>query len=249
MNIESDPSVFSVVIPLIPQHDFELKRLFRTLASEQHLIGEVILCRSETTRSEGEVLRKFTKYARTAGFTKKLITTCVPEVARDGTNRNRGWEIASSPLIAFIDADDLYATCRLSQIFSIFESTPVDAVVHDYSSRGVLNSTKTLNKVADSISVKVKKNTSGGLYLTDLSDKELKLHYAHMTVRNEIRKSLLYTNKFPGADLEFAINLVTKGFNVQYIPSELSAWNRKRSVRYVIRLYKMRILRIFQKSV
>jgi len=236
-------SKFTVVIPLIPQHDFEIKRILKLLAYEQNLIKRVIICRSETKDSGRAARNRYKKYAESVGFLKEIYVDCVKNVARDGTNRNRGWLSADTEFVAFLDADDLYSKNRLSVILESFRNYKADAIVHNYNSIGgvssdfeFLGATK-----SDNPKVAIGKKSDSNDYLADVNGNELKVHFAHITVRNEIKEKLMFTDMFPGADWEFATSLVKLGYEMRYIDAELSSWNRKRSARYLFRVYKMRL--------
>jgi glycosyltransferase involved in cell wall biosynthesis len=234
---------FTVVVPLIPQHDFEIRRILKLLANEQNLIKQVIICRSETKDSGRAARKKYKKYAESVGFLKEISVDCVKSVARDGTNRNRGWLSADTEFVAFLDADDLYSKDRLSVILESFRNYKADAIVHNYNSTGGVSSDfefLTANK-SNSSKVVLGKKFDANDYLADINGNELKVHFAHITVRNEIKDKLMFTDRFPGADWEFATSLVELGYEMRYIDAELSAWNRKRSSRYLIRIYKMRL--------
>jgi glycosyltransferase involved in cell wall biosynthesis len=242
-----DNPIFTIVIPLIPQHDFEIKRILKLLTNEQHLIKEVIICRSETKGSTPRVRKRYLNYAKSVGFVKEIKIDTVKSVARDGTNRNRGWKSATSKYVAFMDADDLYSVGRLSILLELFNSSNADGILHSYGSLSSPDEIFDLTK-HPAKKVLVKKDENGVDYLVDMFGNELKVHFAHITVRNEVKDSLMFTDRFPGADWEFATQLVSRGFNVEYLSQELSAWSRNRSIRYKVRLYRMRLLRRFVKS-
>lgn len=234
---------FTVIIPLIPQHDFEIKRILKILVSEQDLIKQVIICRSET-RDLGEAAKKkYSRDAKSVGFKKEIIVDSVRGVARDGTNRNRGWHKVNTEFVAFMDADDLYSTNRLSLILETFRTTDADVVVHNYNSTGNNSSNfENLNAFQlKNCKVFLEKKDNSSDFLADMDGNALKVHFAHICVRNEIRNRLMFTDRFPGADWEFATSLVALGIEMRFIDAELSAWNRKRSVRYLVRIYKMRL--------
>ena len=239
---KSQISPFTVVIPLIPQHDQEIKRILRLLANEQNLIQEVIICRSESRTSNSKIERKFLKFAKGAEFLKEIKVDCVRNIARDGTNRNRGWAQASSEYVAFMDADDLYSQNRLSVLLNLFTVSKADAIVHNYNSDG---SPKSINpeEIPKSRRVELKNDLDGQAYMVDYLENELKVHYAHITVRNDLKSKIMFTDRFPGADWQFAVGVVKSGFDLEYVNEELSAWSRKRSIRYIIRIYRMRFVK------
>jgi glycosyltransferase involved in cell wall biosynthesis len=247
MSSQSNNPIFTVVIPLIPQHDFEIKRILKLLANEQYLIERVIICRSETKGSESRIKKKYQQYAKSIGFKKEIVVNSVKHVARDGTNRNRGWQLATTKYVAFMDADDLYSETRLSTLLRFFDLTGADALLHNYSSLDSPNETNSQIK-CENTKIVLEKDEAGMDYLSDTEGNVLKIHFAHITVRNDIKDFLMFTDRFPGADWEFATQLVSRGLNVQYLTQELSAWSRNRSIRYKLRLYRMRLSKRFTKS-
>jgi len=232
---------FTVVIPLIPQHDLEIKRILKLLANEQNLIHQVIICRSETKGSISKIERRFQKYARQVAFYKEIKVDCVKEVARDGTNRNRGWKRALSEYVVFIDADDLYSPTRLMILLDLFLLNQPDAIVHNYSADGSPSEINIL-KTQNLKNVRRDNDTEGYAYLADEAGNKLKVHFAHITVRNELKNILMFTDRFPGADWEFAVGVVDSGSRMIYLNEELSAWSRKRSFRYIVRIYRMKLM-------
>jgi hypothetical protein len=238
VNIHESPP-FTIVVPLIPQHDNQIIGLLKTLVKEQNLIEEIIFCRSETKGSVSHLTRKIQKQAKSVGFKKNIRLDCVSTIARDGTNRNRGWNLALSRFVAFMDADDLYSDNRLSKLLQALETSGADAVVHNYNSTGTLTFR---NSLTMGITVQVKSETDGSYCLADNLGNPLKVHHAHITVKNSVKKEVMFTNRFPGADTEFAIGIVNKGMSMVYLKEELSTWNRHRSLRYMIRLYKLRAI-------
>ena len=240
-------SKFSIVIPLIPAHDRELKRLFNVLACEVELIKEVIICRSETKSKEHEKrIKFFQKLAKRSRLDVPIIFSPVSGVARDGTNRNRGWDLSSGKYVAFIDADDLYSKNRLTILDKIFEQYGFQAVIHNYSETGEVVSPLTL--LAQNIDahqvVFPKSVDTEDLKVSLRSEKSgsIRIHHAHLTLVNDKSITARYKDIFPGADTEFCKRLVVNNKKVGYVDLQLSSWNRRRNLRYKIRLVKHRLL-------
>lgn len=239
---------FTVVIPLIPLHDRELKRIFKTLATEAHLVQEVIICRSESKMSNSQAIQsKFENWARKAGLKVPITCSLTADQAYDGTNRNRGWLIAESPFVAFIDADDDYRKDRLTLLLSTFKRTNCDAILHNYEEDAALwPAEKGLEFSTSSgpIQAYLLGTEDPGDLSVPISDGDgrvLQIHHAHASVRTEVAARAMYTGIFPGADTELCKKLILAGLNVQYMNEKLSNWNRKRSLRYRLRLFKKRL--------
>ena len=236
---------FSVVIPLIPAHDRELKRIFRGLALESGLISEVIIARSETQNlSVGFVRIKYWIYAKLSHLNVPIVLSVVSAQAYDGTNRNRGWLISKSDVVAFMDADDLYVENRLQILSQVFTDPQVNSVVHSYSDEDLF-SMKIQSRRDDFWRIRVKQEDRIQLdnELVDLAGNPIKVHHALITVRNSVKEKVMFTDIFPGADKIFCLELANRGL-LHYTPLELSNWNRKRSLRYLMRLLKSKLRRV-----
>jgi hypothetical protein len=234
---------FSIVIPLVPDHDSELRRLFGTLAYEDDLIEEIIICRSETSiKSHPRIEAKFRKYARKAGLTAVIELDSIPEQAWDGPNRNRGIERARGELIAFIDADDFYQLNRLHTILKAFEASSCDAVLHNYElDPKQWNPSAQAIPIFNESTLEILSYTGPQDLITPIVSENgdtVAIHHAHLSVRTKSIKGLRYTARFPGADTEYCKKLILESLYIAYSPAKLSFWNRKRSVRYKFRLLK-----------
>lgn len=246
--IEND--IVTIVIPLIPQHDFEIKNILKTLVGESDLVAEVIICRSESVGFESQILGKFNKMASEVKFLKPIRVSSVLEVARDGTNRNRGWKMVKSKYTAFIDADDDYHPSRIEKLVQILECSNADAVLHNYKSDGSFENMDDDRKIPVFHKIFLKEGPEENTLRQFIDEKgnELRMHFAHLTVKTDLRETLQFSSRFPGADWEMANKIVENGYEMVYSPEELSAWKRDRSLRYRFRLFRMAMLRFLKQS-
>lgn len=234
---------FTVIIPLIPQHDQLLKKILLDLSAEEDLIHEIIVSRSESFLPRFILEAKFNNWAKKLDMRTKIRVSSVRTKAADGSNRARAWEMASTTYVAFMDADDRYAKNRLSIILKIFTDTNCDGVIHNYfEDDSSFDHTESRDSLAF-ITQLSPPRTSGEEFgtITDVMGRSLPLHYAHLSVKNKLRESINYSDRFPGADIEFCQKILTSGRLLYYTPVKLSKWSRNRSFRYKLRLIRNRL--------
>jgi len=240
----------SVVIPLIPHHDYELRRLFRELSDDANLIKEVIICRSETWKSFSKlVTRRYLKWANEVGLDSEIIMSNVREVAADGVNRNRGWKIAKGEFIVFLDADDSYSKHRVSAVIETLQESGSDMLLHNYSLEGEdLAEIPTKYNVLPFSRLKSQNFSSPIEMLRPIRDEfgnEVQIHHAHISIRNSINtRKIEFLDLFPGADTDFCKRMVASENECIYSPLKLSKWSRKRTFRYKVRLFRKKIKRV-----
>jgi glycosyltransferase involved in cell wall biosynthesis len=120
-NIDSRIPV-SVVIPCFCCAD-TIERALSSVAEQTALPVEVILV-EDASPDEGKTLNALRFMASRYGdfFGIKIIALTVNGGA--GTARNRGWEVASQPYIAFLDADDSWHPDKLRRQYAYMAAHP-----------------------------------------------------------------------------------------------------------------------------
>lgn len=233
----------TVIVPLIPEHDREIHQLMRYLKSQEKHVTELIVCRSETPEQRhAEVLGKYTKWAVKLDLSFSIELNSTSTKAYDGTNRNRGIEKAKSDILICLDADDAYAENMIETIISTFETTNCDVILHNFTyNKNEIDLDK--NEEIKLQELTYPESASlldfGTPIRTTLDSKEPQIHHAHVSFRKS-RVQERYTDIFPGADTEFCKRLIRNGKKTLYIDKKISFWNRKRSLRYKLRLAKIK---------
>lgn len=227
---------YSVVIPLIPQHDREMGRIFHELRQSRELLEEIIICRSESLIAQRRIKKRMLRLAKRSGINSEIVKfSFVSKKATAGENRNRGWNLATGSHVAFMDADDSYATYRLSIIDKFLVSSGGAAAVHNIGEhfQDTLNFEPEMGNVR-----KIQLDDSGNF---SAGGTVVAFHYAHLTLETSLRDKYQYTDIFPGEDLELVKRMTVDGVAISHFGVELSHWNRKRSFRYEIRRLRKRI--------
>jgi len=260
---------FSLVVPLIPAHDEKLLRLFENLSQASHMFKEIIIARSETRIADiYQITEKIEKLRQNTGILCPVLLSPSTDRCLAGENRNRGWQLAASKWVCFLDADDLYLPEKFNFQREVIENIPnVNMILHDFYFESELDKltlpkanhfelaklvhnqeiafetfgldTFAINSVSENTNIRI----PGGL----------NVHHAHVTVRNEIRSSIKFQNKPRGEDGIFCQDVLKYIGGVIYIPVKLSVYVESdsslalysgpiRKIRRSIKLFVFRIM-------
>jgi glycosyltransferase involved in cell wall biosynthesis len=226
----------SVVIPIIPKHHRYLPSLILNLASGSVQPTEIIISGSSQTPESCEYLNQI---ATSSPTPIKIVTS--PELLPPGSNRNTGWEIASSDYVTFCDADDTYSRTRLEVLQSIAYATDADLILHNYSRlkpRWYLDILPRSNNLLSEKEIYSSTFPNGlrlveselgisgdtNLLLPKGSCKSWRIPHGHATVKRNLASR--YGLKFSGEDGQFCRDILFNGKRVIYTPTKLSNYDR-----------------------
>ncbi len=240
--------LFSIVIPLVPQHDSYFFGFLSELFKSAENVGEVIASRSS---GNSEDMIKFDeKLAELRSSSGNLFPVRVLHSTDNllaGENRNRAWDVAEYDYVVFCDADDSYSPYRLKMLEDAIERFQPDLIVHDYfsGSRPVEYEYQEPDKLEYVLSSEIfeatflgkpRKRASEGKYSGDTNirvpfklDNHVKIHHAHSCVRTSLRKDFRFGDTFRAEDGQFCRDILESNRRVIYIPWELSTWIYSRS--------------------
>lgn len=238
-----EPTLSAVVI-VVPQHERFLKRLLRNLNVTRQRFDEVIVVASGFGHSIARV--------------RKLVSLEYPSaivlprpLGSAGSNRNAGVRVASSELVAFLDADDAYALERNEMIRGVFAETKADYFIHsfmpftDYQSvfsrlenvrsfeaKELLSNDDLLAYTFPEGYRDRSVEISGTAQTTNLmwsrEAQSFEVHHAHCTVRRDVFESLEFHEVFGvrNEDGVFARDVLEAGFRVLVSSAVLSGYQQ-----------------------
>lgn len=231
--------LFSVIIPIIPNHFRYITKLLKELAGESNYIGEVLICASSVSETSRKYLEEIVGKS-SGSLSIRIIATS--EYRSAGENRNVGWKYAKFDYLSFLDADDIYHPQRLSLISKVLNLQDVDALVHDYyrlMPRAIFAKTLIANfEVTDTASLQ-RSNMSrmknilppGDIYSgqsnlelpSNLKEKS-RVHHGHLIVRRSI--PVRYSSRRAGEDGELVVEILKNDYRLIYINAKLSIYDR-----------------------
>ena len=233
--------MFSIVVPLVKDHDAYIPNLFATLSIERELVTEIIIARSQLPRDQKEQFARYIKAcASNAGLIGKEVIVESESKQNAAQNRNLGGIQAKSDWICFLDADDEYSEFRLSYLSQIIEThSEANLILHSYTYQNELsNWPMPTNFERDKY--KISKEIQKFVVASDQNDTNLKvpvegsgfnrIHHGHITVKNEAFRKTKFQVDQPGKEDGIFCNSVLREFgSAYYLPTALSVYNIERS--------------------
>lgn len=246
--------MFSIVVPLVKDHDAYVPKLFAALSIERELVTEIIIARSQLPGDQNE---QFERYIKTCASNAKLIgkEVIIKSESKQNAaqNRNVGGIQAKSDWICFLDADDEYSKYRLRYLSEIIKiHSEANLILHSYTYKNELSNWPMPTNFEKN-KYKISKEIQKFLVAKDQKDTNLKvpvqgsglnrIHHGHITVKNEAFRKIRFQVDQPGKEDGIFCNSVLKEFgSAYYLPIALSIYNIERSATN-----KSPLRKIFQK--
>lgn len=184
----------SIIIPTYPPHFHKIDNLICNIISQTNYPEEVIICASECSQEDGDILKENLNDKFRPNF--KIIVSTTINKNNPAENRNRGISISKNKYIMNLDCDD-FSHCRKIEIMNyIIQKYPnVDLICHNYILNNIPNY-ETLNFNIDITNLKIyndvdkyKKDTLNMLKLkpncTNMNIENKWIHHAHIVFNKE----------------------------------------------------------------
>jgi glycosyltransferase involved in cell wall biosynthesis len=233
------PKAFSIVVPVVEQHDKFLSALISRLGKEAHLIEEIIICRSGLDESKRD---QYTSWLTQITIDQREVIPIFLESSRKqrnaGSNRNIGAQRAKSDWIAFIDADDVYSQERLSILNNIIEkNSGANLILHSYTYQTELDEYP-LIQVNQQTSFELILNEAlydenfGRTYSEENTNIKVpvsaggrsRVHHGHVTVRRSVFNKIQYPTDGVAEDGKFCRRVLQELGGVIYLALPLSIY-------------------------
>lgn len=111
---------FSIVIPVYNAERTIIRALESCIAQE-YLPEEIILV---DDRGNDNAMKLVTNWIKTYKGKVEIIVYSMPRNSGPSAARNRGWNMAGSDYISFLDADDYFAIDKLKRVHDVLKKNP-----------------------------------------------------------------------------------------------------------------------------
>lgn len=233
-----DPSITGVVLLVFDHLGYFRHSLIDNLLRLSQPFDELLIVASGLSARALSAVERETD--RLPGhWNRKIIKAPLGTV---GANRNIGLDLASSDLVAFLDADDLYAPDYCGFIRKYFREQEFDIFLHGYftlSDKGsddfLFPALKSQNSVVrlSSPSFLKREDIDWSQPPSEISESSLKfansdmsvlLHQGHMTVRRALPLRFHQDHKARNEDGIFLNRALNAGFEISAVDNALSVY-------------------------
>ena len=233
--------MFSIVVPLVKNHDDYIPKLFSTLSVEKDLVTEIIIARSQLPDNQNELFERYIKNcASNTGLIGKEVIFKSEGKQNAAQNRNSGGMCAKSDWICFLDADDEYSEFRLRYLSQVIKNhLNANLVLHSYTYKNELSNwpmPTSFEKSKLKINKEIQKfatsneQTNTNLNVPVEGSGLNRIHHGHITVKTEVFRKIKFQIDQPGREDGIFCNSVLKEFGgAFYLPTALSVYNVERS--------------------